>query len=103
MDEEEKEKGERSVFRTVCKLKIPETCSTILDKNYHGANMAKNLRVITSLLTSCYRLVVNKPISGCVCMACNCLLTINLLQVNKFLVRLHGEYNILVKLCGNTT
>ena len=21
----------------------------------------------------------------------------------KFLVRLHGEYNILVKLCGNTT
>ena len=21
---------------------------------------------------------------------------------NKFLVRLHGEYNILVKLCGNT-
>ena len=22
---------------------------------------------------------------------------------NKFLVRLHGEYNILVKLCGNTT
>ena len=29
----------------------------------------------------------------------------DLLQVvdNKFLVRLHGEYNILVKLCGNTT
>ena len=23
--------------------------------------------------------------------------------VDKFLVRLHGEYNILVKLCGNTT
>ena len=23
--------------------------------------------------------------------------------VFKFLVRLHGEYNILVKLCGNTT
>ena len=22
---------------------------------------------------------------------------------NKFPVRLHGEYNILVKLCGNTT
>ena len=22
---------------------------------------------------------------------------------NKFLVRLHGEYNILAKLCGNTT
>ena len=21
----------------------------------------------------------------------------------KFLVRLHGEYNILIKLCGNTT
>ena len=24
-------------------------------------------------------------------------------DVNKFLVRLHGESNILVKLCGNTT
>ena len=24
-------------------------------------------------------------------------------KVYKFLVRLHGEYNILVKLCGNTT
>ena len=23
--------------------------------------------------------------------------------LSKFLVRLHGEYNILVKLCGNTT
>ena len=23
--------------------------------------------------------------------------------IDKFLVRLHGEYNILVKLCGNTT
>ena len=22
---------------------------------------------------------------------------------SKFLVRLHGEYNILIKLCGNTT
>ena len=25
-----------------------------------------------------------------------------ILMFNKFLVRLHGEYNILVKLCGNT-
>ena len=24
-------------------------------------------------------------------------------SIFKFLVRLHGEYNILVKLCGNTT
>ena len=24
-------------------------------------------------------------------------------HIYKFLVRLHGEYNILVKLCGNTT
>ena len=24
-------------------------------------------------------------------------------ESNKFLVRLHGEYNILVKPCGNTT
>ena len=29
--------------------------------------------------------------------------TINIHTANKFLVRLHGEYNILVKLCGNTT
>ena len=42
---------------------------------------AKNAQVATSLLTTWNKLVVNKPISGCVRMACDSLFTTSLLQV----------------------
>ena len=44
---------------------------------------AKNTQVVTSLFTSCDNLlqVYNKPISGCVRMACGQLATTSLLQV----------------------
>ena len=47
----------------------------------------RELRGATSLLISCInRLVINKPISGCVLMACDSLLTTSLLQVVNRLV-----------------
>ena len=46
---------------------------------------SKKLSKITRLITRLVALKFNKHLS------------------DKFLVRLHGEYNILVKLCGNTT
>ena len=49
---------------------------------------AKNTQVVTSLFTSCDNLlqVYNKPISGCVRMACAQLVTTSLLQVVNRLV-----------------
>ena len=47
----------------------------------------KNANVTANLLTSCNRLVINKPIFECVRMACDSLLTTSLLQVvNRLLV-----------------
>ena len=43
--------------------------------------LAKNAHVATCLLTSCNRLVIDKPISGCVCMACGSLLRASPFQV----------------------
>ena len=47
---------------------------------------AQNVQVVASLLTSCNRLVINKPISGCVRMSRDSLLTTSLLQVVDRLV-----------------
>ena len=41
------------------------------------------MQVAASLLTSCNRLVINKPISGCVRMAYDSFMTTSLLQVVK--------------------
>ena len=49
----------------------------------HGV---KNANVTANLLTSCNRLVINKPIFECVRMACDSLLTTSLLQVVNRLV-----------------
>ena len=51
-----------------------------------GTYTAKHAQLATKLLTSCNRLVINKPISECVRMACDSLLTTNLLKVVDRLV-----------------
>ena len=52
-----------------------------------GTYTAKHAQLATNLLTSCNRLVINKPISECVRMAnCDSLLTTNLLKVVDRLV-----------------
>ena len=47
----------------------------------HLLYTARNAQVATSLLTTWNRLVINKPISGCVRMACDSLFTTSLFQV----------------------
>ena len=41
------------------------------EQGFKLLNAAKNTQLATSMLTSCNRLVINKPISGYVRMACN--------------------------------
>ena len=50
--------------------------------HYRACYTAKTRDSATSLLTSCNRFVINKPISGCVRMAYDSLLTTSLLQVD---------------------
>ena len=57
---------------------------------------AINAQVATRLLTSCNRLAINKPISGCVCLACDSFLTTSLLQaVNRRVASLLSKLVIL--------
>ena len=55
-----------------------QTTSTTVNNN--TVYTARNAQVVASLLTSCNRLD-HKPISRCVRMACDSLLTTNLLQL----------------------
>ena len=84
-----KERMKDNLFNHQCslmdKVSLLQTLSFHLQSILRHIYTDKTAQIATSLLTSCNRLVINKPISGCVRVACDSLLTTSLLPVvNRF-------------------
>ena len=67
-----------------------------------GGYTAKNAKLASSVLRSCNRLVINKPISGYVRMAFDILLTTSLLQVDCQNLLFSGLLQIVSTSCNKS-